>query len=135
MHTGRKNCQKSTQGAKGEPGLRGLQGLIGPSGGLFTVDYYTANDDGIQSTAVLLISTDNIFNVDAVVNAAGKLNPAIKNESQQVRNYTANNIRVYPRSGDQIIVNGVSLGVNAFYLLAPGAVRTFACAVDGTFET
>ena len=122
------NCGQGTKGVKGEPGIQGAKGDRGPSGGLSTVDYYSANAAGIQSTATQLGSTDNIVNV-GLLNSAVKLPVATKNASLKVTNATAVNIRVYPFSGDQI----GTLGVNVFDVLGPGAVRTYKCPVDGTF--
>lgn len=121
-------CGKASKGAKGEPGIQGIPGAIGPSGGLFSVDYYSANAGGIQTTATQLASTDNIINVGGL-NYAVKLPIAIKNVSLKVTNDTGFNLRVYPFSGDQIS----ALGVNVFDVLGVGAVRTYKCPVDGTF--
>lgn len=125
------NCGKSLKGDRGEPGIQGAKGDQGPSGGLFTVDTYTANVAGIQSTATQLGSTDNIVDTALAINAAVKLPLALKNASHQVTNSTAVNIRVYPFSGDQI----GTFGINNYIVLGPGVVRNFKCAEDGTYLT
>ena len=122
-------CGCTTRYKKGEPGIQGKPGIQGPPGGVSSVDYYTAHAGGGQSGATNLISSQNIVNVAATLGDSVKLMPAIKNSIQQVRNYGAFSINVFPQSGDQID----SLGANTPYALAAGSIVEFACAVNGTY--
>ena len=127
--TRRCGCGCTTR--KGEPGSQGPRGNTGPSGGLITVDIYTPFAGGGQGSATQLLANDNLINTVISDGDSVKLLPALKNGSQQVRNYGDKTVNVFPYSGDQID----ALGLNIFYPLTAGNIANFVCFTTGTYTT
>jgi len=116
---------------RGQNGVQGAPGIQGPSGGLVTTAVVSPFAGGGQGSATQLTANDNLINTVATTGDSVKLLPALVNGSQQVRNYGANTVNVFPYSGDQID----ALGLNVFYPLAAGSIVNFVCFVNGTYTT
>ncbi len=116
---------------RGQPGIQGAIGLQGPSGGLVTTAIVTPFAGGGQGSATQMTANDNLINTVIADGDSVKLSPALKNGSQQVRNYGANTVNIFPYSGDQID----ALGLNIFYPLTAGSIVNFVCFTTGTYTT
>lgn len=96
---------------------------------LLSVDSYTAFAGGGQASATALTSYDNNITTVATANDSVKLMSAVKNRRQKVRNNGANDLDIYPQTGQ----NFTGYAADAPFTLSPGGVWEFVCAVNGTY--
>lgn len=96
---------------------------------LLSIDNYSAFAGGGQANATALISYDNNITTVASPNDSVKLMSAVKNRRQKVRNNGANDVDIYPQTGQ----NFTGYATDAPFTLSPGMVWEFVCAVNGTY--
>jgi len=93
-------------------------------------DGITAHSGGGQANAVPLTSLLNRVTTVAVANDSVLLPKAVAGLKVRVSNAAANNLGVYPSTGDAIN----ALSANAMYAQATGRVD-FICYTTGTWQT
>lgn len=86
---------------------------------------------GGQANATPLTAFDNNITSVATGNDSVKTISATQHRRQRIRNNGANDVAIYPQTGDQID----SLGVNVPYILSPGNIVEFVCFSAGTFKS
>jgi hypothetical protein len=95
-----------------------------------TATAITAHAGGGQANATELTAHDNEVTTVATSNDSVKLLAATQHLRQTVRNTSANDLDIYPQSGENF--NG--LAANAPYTLSGGGIVTFVCFTSGEWK-
>jgi hypothetical protein len=124
-------------GQTGPTGILGPTGSTGTAGGLAdTVSTAVAAAGTTQGTATVLTS---IFSeVTTVAANAGVQTPTFMStpgRKCRIASYGANQLNVYPLTGQSIISVGINLGANAAVVVRPGVVAELECVTATTIYT
>lgn len=98
------------------------------------IDGVTAFAGGGQSNATILDHTCNIIDTCATINDSCKLDTGTVGNIREVFNYGANDMKLFPATGEQLFNGTSGLGINVSITISAGGGFKFRCFSTGNYR-